>query len=70
MVSTVLTFLATWTAASMFATALWALAAGGTRQTETSLLSGWWTATVRRPGTVRPATVQRTTGHGRAAARR
>ena len=49
MALTIVTVIIAWTAASMFATALWALAAGGTRQTETRLLTGWWSATVARP---------------------
>ena len=47
MVFTLLVVLAAWIAGSMVATALWGLAAGGTRQTETSLLTGFWPATVR-----------------------
>ena len=42
----VLTVFVAWTATSVVAAALWGLAAGGTRQTETSLLTGWWPATV------------------------
>jgi hypothetical protein len=41
MVLTVVTVFLTWTAVSMITTALWGLAAGGVRQTETSLLTGW-----------------------------